>query len=91
LLFDLLAGWLAGYLGVVWMQGIAWLMDNFCWIMVGWLVLGYWETVGCWCWLGISFWLAAGWQLFVCLFAVDWMAFGWPVTFFFLVDSLLAG
>jgi hypothetical protein len=60
LLFDLLAGWLAGYLLVGWMQGIAWLMDNFCWIMVGWLVVGYGETVSCWSWLGVSYWLAAG-------------------------------
>jgi hypothetical protein len=47
LLFDLLAGWLAGYLLVGWMPGIALLMDNFCWLMIGWLGIGYGETVGC--------------------------------------------
>jgi hypothetical protein len=58
LLFDLLASWLAGYLLVGWMKGVAWLMDNFCWLMVGWLVVGYGETVGCWCWLEVTYWVA---------------------------------
>jgi hypothetical protein len=40
LLDDWLAGWLASYMLVICMQGIAWLMDNFCWLMVGWLAVG---------------------------------------------------
>jgi hypothetical protein len=40
LFFDLLAGWLAGYLLVGWMPGIALLMDNFL-LAYGWLVGGW--------------------------------------------------